>query len=91
MAPVQNRSYNNFWRLFTSWLQPGKQTKEQMVSQFVIEQFCKTYQCKDKLAMKEKWESSGRNLVKFKENLRDECLKPPKLVSRWSESRLSQE
>ena len=85
MAPVQSRSYNTFGRLFTFWLQSGKQAKDKMVSQFVMEQFCKTYQCKDKFAMKEKWESSGRNLVKFKENLRDECLKlltTPKVVSR---------
>ncbi|XP_035309611.1 zinc finger protein 879-like [Cricetulus griseus] len=67
------------WEMFTSWLQPEKQTKEQMISQLVMEQFFKTGHYKDKLAMKEKWESSGRNMVKLMENLTDECVEPPKM------------
>ncbi|XP_027290262.1 zinc finger and SCAN domain containing protein 4C-like, partial [Cricetulus griseus] len=67
------------WEMFTSWLQPEKQTKEQMISQLVMEQFFKTGHYKDKFAMKEKWESSGRNMVKFMETLTDECVEPPKM------------
>ncbi|XP_035309612.1 zinc finger and SCAN domain-containing protein 4-like [Cricetulus griseus] len=67
------------WEMFTSWLQPEKQTKEQMISQLVMEQFFKTGHYKDKLAMKDKWESSGKNMVKFMENLTDECVEPPKM------------
>ncbi|XP_041510484.1 zinc finger and SCAN domain containing protein 4C-like [Microtus oregoni] len=68
------------WEMFTSWLKPEEQTKEQMISQLVLEQFLKTGRYKDKFAVKEKWESSGRNLGTFMEGLTDECLKPPVMV-----------
>ncbi|XP_028637412.1 zinc finger and SCAN domain containing protein 4C-like [Grammomys surdaster] len=68
------------WDMFTSWLQPEKQSKEQMISQLVLEQFLLTGHCKDKFALKEHWESSGRNMGRFMEGLTDECLKPPTMV-----------
>ncbi|XP_040589782.1 zinc finger and SCAN domain containing protein 4D-like [Mesocricetus auratus] len=68
------------WEMFTSWLQPEKQSKEQMISQLVVEQFLKTGRCKNTFAIKEKWESSGRNMTRFMEGLTDECLKPPVMV-----------
>ncbi|XP_028637413.1 zinc finger and SCAN domain containing protein 4C-like [Grammomys surdaster] len=68
------------WEMFTSWLQPEKQSKEQMISQLVLEQFLLTGHCKDKFALKEHWESSGRNMGRFMEGLTDECLKPPTMV-----------
>lgn len=68
------------WEMFSSWLKPEKQSKEQMISQLVLEQFLKTGRYKDKFAVKEKWESSGRNLGTFMESLTDECLKPPVMV-----------
>ncbi|XP_051017840.1 zinc finger and SCAN domain containing protein 4C-like [Acomys russatus] len=68
------------WEMFTSWLQPEKQSKEQMISQLVLEQFLITGHYKDKFALKEKWESSGRDLGRFMEDLTDECLKPPVMV-----------
>lgn len=73
------------WEMFTSWLKPETQSKEQMISQLVLEQFLKTGRYKDRFAVKEKWESSGRNLGTFMEGLTDECLKPPVMVSevRW--------
>ncbi|CAH7401059.1 LOC691661 [Phodopus roborovskii] len=70
----------NLWEMFTSWLQPEKQTKEQMIAQLVLEQFLKTGHHKDKTAMKEKWEASGRNMGRFMEGLTDDCLKPPDMV-----------
>ncbi|XP_032751093.1 zinc finger and SCAN domain containing protein 4C-like [Rattus rattus] len=68
------------WEMFTAWLQPEKQSKEQMISQLVLEQFLITGHCKDKFALKENWESSGRNMGRFMEGLTDECLKPPTMV-----------
>ncbi|KAL6093134.1 hypothetical protein STEG23_010494, partial [Scotinomys teguina] len=66
--------------MFTSWLQPEKQNKEQMIYQLVLDQFLKIGHYKDELALKEKWESSGRNMERFMEGLTDECLKPPVMV-----------
>ncbi|XP_038196847.1 zinc finger and SCAN domain containing protein 4D-like [Arvicola amphibius] len=68
------------WQLFNSWLKPDQQTKEQMISQLVLEQFLKIGPSKDKFAVKELWESSGRNLGKLMGVLTDECLKPPVMV-----------
>lgn len=71
----------SLWNRFNSWLQPEKQTKEQMVSQLVLEQFLLTGHCKDKYALTEKWKSSGSNMRRLMESLTDECLKPPVMVS----------
>ncbi|XP_041510482.1 zinc finger and SCAN domain-containing protein 4 [Microtus oregoni] len=68
------------WEMFTSWLKPEEQTKEQMISQLVLEQFLKIGHSKDSLAVKELWESSGRNLGNLMRGLTDECLKPPVMV-----------
>ncbi|XP_041510483.1 zinc finger and SCAN domain-containing protein 4-like [Microtus oregoni] len=68
------------WEMFTSWLKPEEQTKEQMISQLVLEQFRKIGHSKDELAVKELWESSGRNLGNLMWGLTDECLKPPVMV-----------
>ena len=69
------------WEMFTSWLKPEEQTKEQMISQLVLEQFRKIGHSKDELAVKELWESSGRHLGKLMTALTDQCLKPPVMVS----------
>ena len=74
------------WEMFTSWLKPEEQTKEQMISQLVLEQFRKIGRSKDELAVKELWESSGRNLEKLRQGLTDQCLKPPVMVSSVTES-----
>ncbi|XP_059111304.1 zinc finger and SCAN domain containing protein 4D-like [Peromyscus eremicus] len=68
------------WKWFTSWLKPEKSSKEQMISQLVLAEFLKTGHYKDKSVLKEKWESNGRNLGRFMEDLTDECLKPPIMV-----------
>ncbi|XP_063120456.1 zinc finger and SCAN domain containing protein 4F-like [Rattus norvegicus] len=68
------------WQMFNSWLQPEKQSKEQMISQLVLEQFLLTGHCKDNFVLKEIWEASGRNMGRFLEGLTDECLKPPAMV-----------
>ncbi|XP_034374821.1 zinc finger and SCAN domain containing protein 4C-like [Arvicanthis niloticus] len=70
----------NLWEMFTSWLQPKKQTKKQMISQLVLKQFLLTGHCKDKFALMEKWKASGSNMERFMENVTDECLKPPVMV-----------
>ena len=69
------------WDKFTSWLQPEKQSKEQMISQLVLKQFLLTGLCKDENALTEKWQSSGRDMRRFMESLTDECLKHPVMVS----------
>ncbi|XP_036031865.1 zinc finger and SCAN domain-containing protein 4-like [Onychomys torridus] len=68
------------WKMFTSWLQPEKHSKEQMISQLVLAQFLLTGHYKDKFVLKEKWESCGGNMGRFMEDLTDECLKPPIMV-----------
>ncbi|KAK7797040.1 hypothetical protein U0070_010193 [Myodes glareolus] len=68
------------WEMFTSWLKPEEQTKEQMLAQLVLEQFLKIGHSKNKFVVKELWESSGRNLGKLMGELTDECLKPPVMV-----------
>ncbi|XP_075808493.1 zinc finger and SCAN domain-containing protein 4-like [Microtus pennsylvanicus] len=68
------------WEMFTSWLKPEEQTKEQMISQLVLEQFRKIGHSKDEFAVKELWELSGRNLGNLMQGLTDECLKPPVMV-----------
>ena len=78
------------WEMFTSWLKPEEQTKEEIISQLVLEQFLKTGRSKD-IAVKELWESSGRNLGKLMRGLTDECLKPPIMVSSVIESCFTQE
>lgn len=48
------------WEMFTSWLKPELQSNEQMISQLVLEQFLKIGH--SKFAVRELWESSGRNM-----------------------------
>ncbi|XP_058386788.1 zinc finger and SCAN domain-containing protein 4-like [Diceros bicornis minor] len=68
------------YKLFHSWLQPEKHSKDEMISRLVLEQFMINGYCSDRSMLKEKWESSGRNLEKFMEDLSDDCMKPPGLV-----------
>ncbi|XP_008052773.1 zinc finger and SCAN domain-containing protein 4 [Carlito syrichta] len=65
---------------FHSWLQPEKHSKDEIISQLVVEQFMISGQCNDRAIVKETWKSSGGNLEKFMEDLTDDCLKPPVLV-----------
>ncbi|XP_041510481.1 zinc finger and SCAN domain containing protein 4D-like [Microtus oregoni] len=74
------RELQTLWEMFNSWLKPEEQTKEQMISQLVLEQFLKIGHSKDELAVKELWESSGQNLGNLMRGLTDECLKPPVMV-----------
>ncbi|EGW07302.1 Zinc finger and SCAN domain-containing protein 4 [Cricetulus griseus] len=70
----------NLWEMFTSWLQPEKQNKEQMISQMVLEQFLKTGHCKDKFAVKRRWNQMAETGGDSWGGLTDECLKPPIVV-----------
>ncbi|OBS67352.1 hypothetical protein A6R68_04106 [Neotoma lepida] len=47
-----------------------------MISKLVLKQFLTTGCCKDRFALKEKWESGGKNM----EGLTDECSNPPVMV-----------
>ncbi|KAL1763623.1 zinc finger protein and SCAN domain containing protein 4C-like, partial [Sigmodon hispidus] len=76
-GPSAKQELQALWEKFTSWLQPEVYFKEQMISQLVLEQFLKIGHCKDKFALKEHWESSGRNIGRFMEGLSDKCLRTP--------------
>uniref|UniRef100_A0A8D2DAZ2 Zinc finger and SCAN domain-containing protein 4 n=1 Tax=Sciurus vulgaris TaxID=55149 RepID=A0A8D2DAZ2_SCIVU len=66
--------------IFHSWLQREKHNKDEIISQFVLEQFRINGNFRDKSILKKKWESTGRNLEKLMEDLTDDCMKPPVLV-----------
>ncbi|XP_027777014.2 zinc finger and SCAN domain-containing protein 4 [Marmota flaviventris] len=66
--------------IFHSWLQPEKHSKDEIISRLVLEQFMINGNCRDRSILKEKWESSGRNLEKLMEDLTDDCMEPPVLV-----------
>ncbi|XP_012664118.1 zinc finger and SCAN domain-containing protein 4 [Otolemur garnettii] len=80
-----NNSYarqelQKIYEFFHSWLQPEKHSKDEIISQLVLEQFVISGHCNDRSTLKEKWESSGRNLEKLMENMTDDCMKEPVLV-----------
>ncbi|XP_057575696.1 zinc finger and SCAN domain-containing protein 4-like [Hippopotamus amphibius kiboko] len=68
------------YKLFHSWLQPEKHTKEEIISRLVLEQFMIHGHYSDRSTLQEKWNASGRNLEKFMEDLTDDDMKPPGLV-----------
>ncbi|XP_045629823.1 zinc finger and SCAN domain-containing protein 4 [Ursus americanus] len=70
----------NLYKLFHSWLQPEKHSKDEIISRLVLEQFMINGHCSDRSMLKEKWNASGRNLEKFMEDLTDDSMKPPGLV-----------
>ncbi|XP_025770253.1 zinc finger and SCAN domain-containing protein 4 [Puma concolor] len=70
----------NLYNLFHSWLQPEKHSKDEIISRLVLEQFMINGHCSDRSMLKEKWNTSGRNMEKFMENLTDDGMKPPGLV-----------
>ncbi|XP_019292517.1 zinc finger and SCAN domain-containing protein 4-like isoform X2 [Panthera pardus] len=71
----------NLYNLFHSWLQPEKHSKDEIISRLVLEQFMINGHCSDRSVLKEKWNTSGRNMEKFMENLTDDGMKPPGLLS----------
>ncbi|XP_019784449.2 zinc finger and SCAN domain-containing protein 4 [Tursiops truncatus] len=68
------------YKLFHSWLQPEKHSKDEIISRLVLEQFMINGRCGDRSTLQEKWNASGRNLEKFMEGLTDDGMKPPGLV-----------
>ncbi|XP_039074986.1 zinc finger and SCAN domain-containing protein 4-like isoform X1 [Hyaena hyaena] len=70
----------NLYKLFYSWLQPEKHSKNEIISRLVLEQFMINGHCSDRSMLKEKWNSSGRNMEKLMEDLTDDGMKPPGLV-----------
>ncbi|XP_003916270.2 zinc finger and SCAN domain-containing protein 4 [Papio anubis] len=80
-----NNSYarqelQRLYRIFHSWLQPEKHSKDEIISLLVLEQFMIGGHCNDKASVKEKWKSSGKNLERFMEDLTDDIINPPALV-----------
>ncbi|KAM9226190.1 zinc finger and SCAN domain-containing protein 4-like [Dugong dugon] len=67
-------------KLFHLWLQPEKHSKEEMISQLVLEQFMMNEPHKNRSTLKEKWGSSYRNLEDFLEDLTDDFMEPPAYV-----------
>ena len=70
------------YKSFYLWLQPEKHSKDEIISRLVLEQFMINGHCSDRSVLKEKWNTSGRNMEKFMENLTDDGMKPPGLVSK---------
>uniref|UniRef100_A0A8C7BCJ6 Zinc finger and SCAN domain-containing protein 4 n=1 Tax=Neovison vison TaxID=452646 RepID=A0A8C7BCJ6_NEOVI len=68
------------YKSFYSWLQPEKHSKDEIIFQVVLEQFMINRHWSDRSTLKRKWESSGRNLEKFMEDLTDSSVKLPNLV-----------
>ncbi|EPQ09839.1 Zinc finger and SCAN domain-containing protein 4 [Myotis brandtii] len=68
-----------FWS-FCSWLQPDTHSDQEMIVQLSMEQFLLNRPSSERAAWKEKWESSGRDMEAFMEDLGDEGLRPPSLV-----------
>ncbi|KAB1274332.1 Zinc finger and SCAN domain-containing protein 4 [Camelus dromedarius] len=68
------------YKLFHSWLQPEKHSKNEIISQLVLGQFLISGHCSDRSVLQEKWNASGRNLQKFMEDVTDDGMKPPGLV-----------
>ncbi|XP_045705592.1 zinc finger and SCAN domain-containing protein 4 [Phyllostomus hastatus] len=68
------------YKSFHSWLQPEKHSKDEIIFQVVLEQFMINRHCSDRSMLKEKWETSGKNLESFMECLSDDCMKSPGLV-----------
>ena len=69
------------YKSFHSWLQPEKHSKDEIIFQVVLEQFMINRHCSERSMLKEKWEASGRNLETFMEDLNNDCMKAPGLVS----------
>ncbi|XP_066126982.1 zinc finger and SCAN domain-containing protein 4 [Saccopteryx bilineata] len=65
------------YKSFHAWLQPEKHSKDEIISYLVLEQFLINRHYSDRSTLKEKWESSGRNLEIFMEDLSDDYMKPP--------------
>lgn len=76
------------YHLFHSWLQPEKHSKDEIISHLVLEQFMINGTCSDRSTLQEKWNASGRNLEKLMEDLTDDGMKTPGLVSRGSKHRV---
>uniref|UniRef100_A0A8C3WG16 Zinc finger and SCAN domain containing 4 n=1 Tax=Catagonus wagneri TaxID=51154 RepID=A0A8C3WG16_9CETA len=68
------------YKLFHSWLQPEKHSKDEIISRLVLEQFVINGHCSDRSTLQEKWDASGRNLEKFMEDLTDDGMKQPGFV-----------
>ncbi|XP_012368682.1 zinc finger and SCAN domain-containing protein 4-like [Octodon degus] len=65
---------------FHSWLQTRKRSKDEIVAQLAVEQFMLSGHCRDKAMLRRRWESSGKELEKFMEDLPDDCMKPAELI-----------
>ena len=69
------------YKSFHLWLQPEKHSKDEIIFQLALEQFMINKHYSEKSTLKEKWEASGGDLEKFTEDLHDDCMKLPDLVS----------
>ncbi|XP_014397897.1 PREDICTED: zinc finger and SCAN domain-containing protein 4-like [Myotis brandtii] len=65
---------------FYSWLQPDTHSKQDMIFQLSVEQFLLNRPSSERAAWQEKWESSGRDMAAFMEQLRGEVLRPPRMI-----------
>ncbi|XP_004647801.1 zinc finger and SCAN domain-containing protein 4-like [Octodon degus] len=74
------KEIQRLYEMFHSWLQTQKRSKEEIVAQLAVEQFMLSGHCRDKAMLRRRWESSGKELEKFMEDLPDDCMKPPELV-----------
>ncbi|XP_006891598.1 PREDICTED: zinc finger and SCAN domain-containing protein 4-like [Elephantulus edwardii] len=72
----QLMNFRRYWKFFHMWLQPENHSKEEMISLLVLEQFMREGHCQDRPALREKWNSNGRNMSKFMEDLNNHLSQP---------------
>ncbi|XP_006881903.1 PREDICTED: zinc finger and SCAN domain-containing protein 4-like [Elephantulus edwardii] len=68
--------FQRYWKFFHMWLQPENHSKEEMISIIALEQFMREGHCQDRPALREKWNSNGRNMSKFMEDLNNHLSQP---------------
>ncbi|XP_007955222.1 zinc finger and SCAN domain-containing protein 4 [Orycteropus afer afer] len=83
--PYSNTSYarqelQRLQKAFHRWLRPEQHSKDEMIAQLAREQLLMDERRRDRSVWREEWDSGGRSLEKFMEDLADDCMEPPGYV-----------